>query len=290
MDKYTFSAIGAGLLWGACGLFTRSLTALGFATWGIVAVRCGIAALAFLLLALITDRGALKIKPRDAWIFVGVGIVSMLFFTYCYFTAIELMEMSTASILLYTAPCFVMLFSRIFFGDRIGVRGIVSLVLCVGGVALVSGIGGAISAKGFAFGMCSGIGYALFSIFSRAALNRGYKSVTINFYGCAIASVGAMCFGGFAEPWRMAVSSGSAALLTLGIGILVCFLPYLLYTYSLTGTSNGMASIMASVEPVMATVLGVIVYRDRLTALSACGIVLVLAAIVVMNSGTRKSE
>ena len=193
------------------------------------------------------------------------------------------MELSTASILLYTAPVFVMVMSRALFGDRIGVKGAVALALCFAGVVLVSGVGGDISFTGFIYGICAGIGYALFSIFSRCALNRGYHSITINFYACAVAAVGAMCFTGPALPARLLFSSGAALLLCLGLGVLDCFLPYLLYTYALTGLPNGRASIMATVEPVMATLLSVFLYGETLTPLALCGIVLVLGAIVLMN-------
>jgi len=283
MNKHAFAAVGAGALWGAIGLFTKNLSAMGFGMWDLVAVRCGISALCFAVMALFTEPKQLKIKLKDLWCFIGLGVVSMLFFTYCYFTAIELTGMSTASILLYTAPCFVMVLSLLCFGDRIGRRGFVSLLLCFAGVFLVSGGGGQVTFRGVVFGLGAGIGYAFFSIFSRAALNRGYGSTAINFYAGAIASAGAFCIAGVAQPVRLMVSSAPALLLSLGLGVLICFLPYLLYTYSLTGISNGQASIMASVEPVVATLISVSVFHERLTVMAICGIALVLAAIVCIN-------
>ena len=284
MNLYALSAAGAGVLWGIIGLFTRRLNALGFDTWSLVAVRCGIAALCFALLALARNPRQLRVRAKDAWCFLGAGILSLLLFTYCYFNAIALMSMSTAGILLYTAPAFVMLMSFLFFREPIGLRGGAALVLCIGGVVLVSGPTGlSISGPGLLYGFGAGFGYALFSIFSRFALNRGYSSTAINFYACAIAALGAFCFSGFSAPLRLMSASREALLLSLGLGVLICFLPYLLYTHALTGISNGRASIMATVEPVVATLVSVFVFREALSALAALGIVLVLGAIVLMN-------
>ena len=71
---------------------------------------------------------------------------------------------------------------------------------------------------------------------------------------------------------------------------MTCYLPYLLYTYGLSGLSNGKASIMASIEPVVATLVGVTVYSEKLSLAGGLGIVLVLSAIVLLNLRSKKNE
>ena len=66
-----------------------------------------------------------------------------------------------------------------------------------------------------------------------------------------------------------------------------CFLPYLLYTYGLSGTEIGKAAVMASTEPVVATLVGIVLYHEKLTLSGALGVILVVAAIVVLNTGAR---
>jgi drug/metabolite transporter (DMT)-like permease len=78
-------------------------------------------------------------------------------------------------------------------------------------------------------------------------------------------------------------ASMPAFLWCLGTGVLSCFVPYMLYTYSLTGLENGRASILASVEPVVASLLGVFVYHEKMTVASAAGVLLVLSAILLLN-------
>ena len=85
-----------------------------------------------------------------------------------------------------------------------------------------------------------------------------------------------------------AAASGGNLALAIGAGVVTCYLPYLLYTHGLTGMETGRASIMASVEPVVATIVGAAVFHERMGLLSYCGVVLVLSAVVLLNAGPKR--
>lgn len=289
-NKYTISVIAAGSLWGFMGFFRRTLDSMGATAVGVISIRCIFAAVLFGLLILITDRNAFKIKLRDIWIFFGSGVISLLVFGLCYFKAMDYMSLSAAAILLYTAPSFVILMSVPLFGEKITKRKIFAVVLAFAGCCLVSGIGSSqqkITLVGLALGLGSGFCYALYSIFGRFALNRGYSPVSINFYACVLASVGALIIDGGTSAAIVCATTPSL-LFGAATGLVTCFLPYLLYTYGLSGLENGKASIMASIEPVVATLVGFAVYHEKLTLMSAAGIILVLSAIVLMNAKTKE--
>ena len=284
MNRYTICILGAGCLWGFMGLFTRQLGALGFDSPGTLIVRCGLACILFGITLLIKDRRLLRIRLRHLWCFLGVGICSLLFFTYCYFQCIRLTSLSMAAVLLYTAPSMVMLISLAVFREKLTARKVLALILAFLGCCLVSGIGAErFDLTGVILGLCSGLGYALYSIFARLALNRGYDSQTINFYAMLFGTVGACVIWGGWQPVQLAFSSWESLGWSVATGVFSCYLPYLLYTYGLTGTETGKASVMASTEPVVATLLGIFAYHEALTLASAAGVVLVLAAIVVLN-------
>ena len=191
-NKYVVSVILAGSLWGFMGFFRRTLDTMGVSAISCIAVRCVFAAVLFGIVLLISDRKAFKIRLKDAWIFLGSGIVSLLIFGVCYFKAMDYMSLSAAAILLYTAPCFVILFSALLFKEKLTGQKLIAMVLAFAGCCLVSGIGGGgakITPIGLALGLTAGVCYALYSIFGRFALNRGYSSLTINFYSCLLAAV-----------------------------------------------------------------------------------------------------
>ena len=70
---------------------------------------------------------------------------------------------------------------------------------------------------------------------------------------------------------------------SLKFGFLSTVLAFCLYTSGLKNLDNGKASILASVEPVAATLIGVIQYKETLSAGEIFGIILVMVAIVMCN-------
>lgn len=285
MNRYVFSVLGAGICWGFMGFFTRNLYSFGIGTDGAIIIRCLGAALAFLIVILIKDRSLLKIRMKDIWCFIGSGLLSLLFFTFCYFNAISMMSLSAAAILLYIAPSVVTLLSVILFKERLTPIKIFSVLLAFAGCCLVSGITGGltITVQGILFGIGSGVGYALYTIFSRYSLERGYSSLTINFYSCLLAGLGAMIIWHPATLVSSVTSSAGHFLFCIAAAVVTCFIPYLLYTYGLTGLENGKASVLASVEPVVASLVGILIYKETYTFMSVTGVVMVLAAVVLLN-------
>ena len=289
-NKYIFAIVGAGTLWGFMGFFRRTLENMGISAIGCITVRCVFAAAAFGVAILLTDTGSFKFRLKDIWCFFGTGVASLLVFGVCYFKAMDYMNLSAAAILLYTAPCFVILMSVLIFKEKLTGRKIIAMLIAFLGCCLVSGIGGGtahLSGVGLALGLGAGFCYALFSIFSRFAINRGYNTFTINFYSCILAGIGSLICGG-TQALPIINQSAGNFLFGTATGIVTCFLPYLLYTYGLTGVENGKASIMASIEPVVATLVGLMIYHEKLTLISTLGIVLVLLAIVLLNVKNKK--
>lgn len=159
--------------WGVIGVFSRPLSAAGLSAIQITFVRSIIVAVGMGIFLLATDRNLFRIQIRDFWMFLGTGMISIIFFNICYFLTIERATLAVASILLYTAPCFVLLMSAFFFHEKITGQKIAALVLAFGGCALVSGFaGGEMSAFALMTGIDSGLGYASYSIFGTVALRK----------------------------------------------------------------------------------------------------------------------
>ena len=285
--------VAAGLLWGTMSLFTRPMGDLGLTPLQISFLRAALSSLILFVYLLIKDRAALRIRLRDIWMFVGTGIVSLALFNWCYFTTIEKGEASVAVCLLYTSPVFVMLFSAVLFGEQITRKKLTALVLSLLGAVLVSGLlsgagGGQMTPALFVTGIGSGLFYAMYSIFSRFALAR-YPFLTVVFYTFVFASLGMLPLCGAGEACRIAAGSGGAVLLTCGIALAATILPYLFYTAGLASTENGKASILATSEILMGSLIGIFFYHEPHGAGKILGILCIFAAVVLLNTGHKKS-
>lgn len=281
----------AGVLWGCMGLFVRPLNAEGFSSWDIVFSRALITTVFMGILLLIYDRKLFKIKIRDLWCFLGTGLLSIVFFNFCYFTEITITTLSVAAILLYTAPAFVMVISAFCFKEKFTAVKFISLIMSFAGLIFVTGVignAGRITLKTLLIGLGAGLGYALYSIFGRAALERGYHTFAISFYTFLFASAGTLFT---ADIRHMAVYASGSAKNILFILLFVSvstIIPYLTYTLGLKHTENGKAAIVASIEPVVATINGIIFFSEKPSAGTLAGIILVLGAIVICNISTGK--
>ncbi len=275
----------AGLFWGSMGIFVRHLNALGFSSIQVACLRLTTAGILFALILLIKDPKGFKIRARDIPLFLALGLVSILFFTCCYFTAIRLMTMSTAAILLYTSPIWVMILAIIFLKEKITPQKIIALVLAFAGCVLVSGFGGKVTVTGILVGLGSGLGYGLYSIFGTFALKK-YTPFTVTCYTFLIAGLGSVFV---ADPADLVSKISSVEnkpglfgfiLLT---AVVTAVIPFLLYTLGLNMTTAGKAAVLATVEPAAATLFGVFVMGETVGPVAVCGIILVFAAIAVLS-------
>ena len=285
--------IAAGALWGTMGIFVRSLGAYGFDSIQISALRLCAAALCFLLLLLARRGRGFRLQLRDLPLFLGLGVGSVGLMTCCYFAAIRMMTMSEAAILLYTSPIWVVLMSALFFHEKVTRRKLLALTLAFAGCALVSGIGGGgLNPLGIVVGVGSGVAYGLYSILGSVALRR-YPPETVSAYTFFIAALAVLAISRPVELVQKMATANSLAgliLLTLATGAVTAFVPFLIYTIGLNRVQASHAAILATVEPLVATVLGILVYHEQLRTATLLGIACILGAILALNVGGKHAD
>lgn len=288
MKKYAgLFIIMAGTCWGAIGIFVRKLNSIGVESMQIVEIRAIVAMFLIGIGVLVYNKRLFRIRLKHIWCFLGTGIVGIIFFNLCYFITIEASSLSVAAVLLYTAPIFVMIFSAVLFHEKITRIKVISLTMAFTGCVLVSGIfdGGAVlTTKGFLIGICAGLGYALYTIFNRYALNYGYNPLTVQFYAFLFAVIAGAFFTDFRQVGIAIETEGAGIMVVIvGIGLLSTAVPNVLYTSGLKYIDNGKTSVMASIEPVMAIVFGILLFHEVPTPLAAAGMLLSLSAIILVN-------
>lgn len=283
--------LASGCMWGCMGLVVRPLNEIGLVTMDICFLRGFVTFMVMLTGLLIFDRKALRIKWKDIWCFIGTGALSVTFFNFCYFKTITLTSLSVAAVLLYTAPAFVMVMSFFLFKESMTKRKVLALVVAFAGCVFVSGVvtgGGDLNVRGILVGLGAGFGYALYSIYGRYALQRGYTSITITFYTFLFATVATIFMVDVSSIYNIVETHSSIGVYAVFMILLVTLFPYLCYTKGLAGMENGTASVIASIEPVMATALGILIYKEEMTLAGAFGMILVLGSIVMLNSEGKK--
>ena len=292
MNKNYFYIILAAVFWGTLGVFATELNNIGLNSFQVSLLRALFSVLFITVVILFRDKKLFRINPRDLWMFFGTGIISYFLVNICNFTAINMIGIAAASILLYTAPIFVTIMSCILFKDKMTKKKALCLVLAVAGCALVSGLASGssmnISAAGILIGLGSGLTYALYSIFSTYAL-RKYDSLTVTFYTFLFGTIATFLTGNPIATFSI-IASPSGFLLALGLGIIAGAVPYFLYTIGLSKVNPSHAAVIATVEPVIATLIGIFFYEEPGDIFRIIGIALIIAASLLLNSKSKNES
>jgi drug/metabolite transporter (DMT)-like permease len=276
---------GAAVLWGSIGVAGRAAFAAGVTPLEAAFFRALLAFAAVAIIVLITDATALRIRPRDLILFGAFGLISIAVFFFVYLYAISRTTVATAAILLYTAPAFVIVLSALLFHEPVTRRKGAAVALAFAGCALVvRGYDPAslrLNLPGVLAGLASGFTYGLYSIFGKTALRR-YRPITTLTYALGI---GAVALGLVALPLG-AVRLGHPPAAWGGIlylALVTTLLAQWLYLAGLQRIEAGRASLVATLEPVVAAGFGYLLLGERLAPWQLVGGALVLSAVLTIR-------
>ncbi len=286
INKHFIMVILAACLWGIAGIFVRTLNGSSFTQMQTVSGRTFFSALILGIIIIFKDLKLLKIRLKDIWVFASAGIFSIVLFNYSYYTTMSLTSLSVAAVLLYTAPFIVVILSIFLFKERMTLNKLIACIIAFLGCCFVSGLFDSshrINSKTLFFGLLTGFGYALYTIFGKLLLKKGYQTLTITFYIFSFASIGCLPLSNPAATVKALISEPLSLTVLFLMAVFNTVLPYIFYTTGLSGVDPSVAPIIATIEPVVATLVGVIIYNESITVLGVFGIILVLLSVVILN-------
>lgn len=275
----------AGILWGSSGIFFNLLTPFGFTALQMTAMRGVVAAIVMSLYLFITNRSLFKVRLKHLILFAFSG-ASVFGTAALYYAAIAESSVSTAVILMYTAPVFVMIYSVLFLGEKINTLKALSVISVFMGCALVSGVaeGMKFSLLGIVLGLSAGLAYSAYNIFTKIQMLGGANPVSAALYSFIF--MGAISIF-FCEPLDFAEKAMIEPFVTIpliaAIGICTCVLPYFLYTLAMRSLPAGIAASLGIIEPMSATLFSVIFFGEQLGIAAVAGMALILGAIFCLG-------
>ena len=280
----------SGILWGTIGLFVKVLDAKGSTSEYTTFMRMFFAFLLLLAITLAKEGTASFRIGRNTLISCALlGFVSMSLNNLCYTNAVNRLGMSLAAAILYMAPIFTSIQSKLFFHEKVGRNKLIALAFNVIGCVLAA-TGGRLSLEGVSvigllFGIGAAFAYSTQNIFGRLATDEASPFVvaTYNFFfAAAFTLVVARPFSTIDDPFE-------PQLLIWGLlfGLIPTTIAYLLYFAGIQGlTETSKVPVFCSLELVVATVLGAVLFSENLPPASLAGTALILVSIMLMNRKT----
>jgi drug/metabolite transporter (DMT)-like permease len=277
-------------IWATLGLFYTALLNLGLARLSIAFCRAAIATLTLLIILLVRDRSQLKVAVRDLPLLIGFGAIGIAVFYVVQILSVESAGVAVTWVLLYTAPIWIVLFSAIFLHESITRPKMIVMALSLIGCALVVKIyqGVAINLPGLLAGLVTGLCYAAYTLFSKAASTRGYNTWTFMLYGLLFGSICLLPLQSIGDLARSISAPGAISwLLLLSFGPTLAAATIFIEGLRHVRASN--ASIIATIEPVLATILAVLFLHETLEPLQLIGAGLILTGVIVLVRSQDRS-
>ncbi len=286
--NYIFIAI-AGVLWGTLGLFGSLLMNSGLRPEQVAFCRLFFGSLILIIYACIKTPQILKIKRRGLIYTIILGFISQAIFNITYFNAIKEIGIAAAAVLLYTAPIFLAIFSKIFYNELIEGKKIVSLLLCFAG-SFIAATGDNLDVKilnipGILLGIAAAVAYALMPIFSKMAL-KSVNAMTLTIYSFIF---GFIFMIPLAKPWEIIVYASDIKILLfmIGLGLIPSALSYLCYMSGIVkGVELSRAGVISSVELVVSVAIAWLAMGEDFSLAKFSGILLMLVSIVIASGNT----
>lgn len=276
----------AAISWGTTGSVMTVLERHAAASPLLVgAARLWIAA-ALLCLGAATTRGAGAIARGDRWRALGAG-ACVAAYQAAYFTAVTLAGIAVVALVaICSAPLIIAALAPFALDERLGARGGVALGLGVLGTALMVAApgGGSVEAStwfvvGVALALCAGLAYALYALLTKAALARTapLPLTAVTFAAGALLSTPTLLF---VDAPGVQLALGWPWLLYLGA--VATAGAYALYSRGLHAVPASVSGIVTLLEPLTATLLGVVVFDERLGLPGTLGGLLLLVSLLLI--------
>ena len=280
----------SGILWGTIGLFVKVLDAKGSTSEYTTFMRMTFAFLLLLVITLVKDgAGAFRIGRRTMLSCMLLGFVSMSLNNLCYTNAVSRLGMSLAAAILYMAPIFTSIQSKLLFHEKIGKNKLIALAFNVLGCVLAA-TGGRLSLEGVSvmgllFGIGAAFAYSTQNIFGRLATDEASPFVvaTYNFFFAAVFTLVV------ARPFSTMKDPFDPQILIWGLlfGLIPTTIAYLLYFAGIQGLKEtSKVPVFCSLELVVATILGGLLFNEDLPLVSLAGTAMILVSIMLMNRRT----
>lgn len=221
---------------------------------------------------------------------VATGVLMAVFQT-CYLVAVALAGLAIGTAATVGAgPVLTALGARLLFGERVGRRGALTLLLAVVGLTVLTfgagtGSGAIAPLRGLLCALGSAAASAAINLLTEAETRRGRAGRP---YDRALAgfAVGAVCLlltaapSGALLPARTHLES-SVALLGY-LGAIPTALAYALFFAALTAVRATTVSVVMMLEPVAALLLGITLLGERLTLAAGTGTAVLLCAVLLL--------
>lgn len=296
----TASGLGFALVsavsFGLSGPLARGLLDTGWSPGAVVLIRIALAAVVVLPFAVLALRGRWHVLRRSAGMVLGYGVLAVAGAQFCYFSAVQHMQVGPALLIEYTAPVAVVVWLWVRKGQRPGLVTLAGAAVAALGLVLVLDLvsGASVSLPGVLWSLAAMVGAAAYFLISGDE-STGLPPLSLAGFGLAVgaARLGLLGLVGVL-PMRAATGSTSYAgrevawwVPLLLLGLVTAAVSYTTGIAAIRRLGSRVASFVALTEVVAAVVWAWVLLDELPGAVQLLGGLLILVGVVGVRLGER---
>ncbi len=277
----TLCAIGAAVCYGTNPLGALNLYTEGMNTPSVLFYRFG---LAWVIVAIVMlfRKESLRVDKREFLTLSALGVL-FIFSSLTLYLSFRLMPAGVASTILFTYPVMTAVIMALFFHERVRLGTVTAIALSLVGVLLLywGDPSGALSIAGVVLVLVSALTYALYIIVvDKSPL--AMSSFKINFYVLFYCAAGMALFALLSGQPLMLPPTPRAWLWVSWLAVVPAIMALVMMVYAAKYLGSTPTAILGALEPTTAVLIGVLVFSEPFTLRLLFGIVLILAAVVLV--------
>lgn len=291
MSRAIWALVVSSVLWGTTG------TAASFFPDAVNPLAVGASTMTFggALLFIASRRAALGVmrdRPVRGWLIAAA--LGMVAYPLSFYASMDLAGVAIGNVVsLGSGPLFAALLEWRVSGSRLTRRWMLSAGIAITGMALLvagghgddSPVDAASIPAGVALGLVAGAGYALFTFASGLVIRRGHSGRGTMGAAFGLAAVPLAVVLLFVGAPLVASPASIGIALYLAIGPM--FLAYLFFAVGVRALASSTVTVVTLLEPLVATILAVLIVGERLEPVAWAGLALILVGVTVLSSARQ---
>jgi len=285
----------AALFWGSMGITIRNLNEFKLDPFSISFFRTAIAFIFYLVFFGRKNREVLKVDIKGLVFCAVYGILTFGMAFVAYNIAVSRIPIAVATVLMFTSPVWVIIFSKIFFREQLTMRKGVAIALSLTGCFLISKgyklNNLDLDLLGIVFALVSGITFALQVVMPRFVEDK-YSKDSLLIYGFLFASIFLLFFMDFTNTSQVLQGGNlhGMGLNLLILGVINTVIPNAAYVKSTEYVEASTGSIIISMEPLVAAILAYLTFGEVLEGMQIAGMGIILISMGVLNLNFKRKK
>lgn len=278
---YILGAIAA-ISYGTNPLFAVPLYEMGLTAPSMLFYRYSFATV-ILGIVMLIRKESFYLKFHEIPMMIGLGVVFALS-SVLLFESYQYMDVGLASTLLFVGPVFIALILWIFFHEKVSIMTIISILLCLSGVAFLCdpGKGANVTATGIIMVILSALSYAIYMVMVNKSRLQRLSGSTLTFYSLLFGIIVFVVQLNFLTELQPIPSNRLAWSCVGGLSIFPTIISLMTVAISIHYVGSVVVSILGALEPITGLMFGVVLFDEVLTLKAAIGVILIISAVMVL--------